>query len=150
MEKKINFGKIDYNGTGRRINMVSVDLSLTDGRFSASVWVYNSKQTRIVMGGQCFDELLPYFTQDPLFNEIFQLWNKWHLNDMHPGTEAQEECIAKNRHLFTEELSHYTNACNVLIANNLLIDDGYEYGTQWLKREIPENVLSRIQEIMAA
>ena len=42
------------------------------------------------MGGQCLDELTSYI-HDETFNEIFNLWTKYHLNDMHPECKHQAE-----------------------------------------------------------
>jgi len=58
---------------------------------------------------------------------------------MRAGTPKQEELVRKWR--LTAEDKGYTAACKMLEENDLLIDDGYRYGTAWLKEEVPLDVL---------
>lgn len=136
MRKVIEFGKIDFYGTGRRINAVTVEMELrgTEERpvFSCCANVWNAKRTDIVMGGQCLDDLLPYICKYK-FLEIHDLWKRNHLNDMHAGTERQEACLKSG-----ESLEKW----------GLLWDEDYKYGTAWLYRPIPKADLDRIKEIM--
>ena len=87
MKKTFDFGKIDFEGRGRKCNAVTVDMEYKeDGdkkRFSVSASVWNSFHSDIVAGGQCLDSLQPYFKLSPTFTEIFRLWKLYHLNDMH-------------------------------------------------------------------
>jgi hypothetical protein len=92
MTKVFNFGKIDFNGTGRRINAVDVEVELKDTdkgpEFSASAEVWNGPHTDIVMGGQCLDELAKHI-HAPEFKKILRFWRLYHLNGMHPECEHQ-------------------------------------------------------------
>ena len=92
MEKIFKFGKIDFNGTGRKINDVTVETELknTDNgpEFTASGNVWNSAHTDIVMGGQCLDDLAKYI-HNPMFKKILRFWKLYHLNGMHPDCEHQ-------------------------------------------------------------
>ena len=45
MKRIFNFGKIDYNQTGKKINLATVEVNFDGTRFSASGNVWNSKQT---------------------------------------------------------------------------------------------------------
>lgn len=87
MKKTFDFGKIDFEGRGRKCNAVTVDMEYKeDGdkkRFSVSASVWNAFHSDIVAGGQCLDSLQPYFKLSPTFTEIFRLWKLYHLNDMH-------------------------------------------------------------------
>lgn len=87
MKKTFDFGKIDFEGRGRKCNAVTVDMEYKeDGdkkRFSVSASVWNAFHSDIVAGGQCLDSLQPYFKHSPIFTEIFRLWKLYHLNDMH-------------------------------------------------------------------
>ena len=89
----ISFGKIAYYGK-RKVNEVTVNIVLkerkTKGGFcflelgiSGDVW--NSRHKDICCGGQCLDTIANYI-HTPLFKEIFELWNKWHLNGLNAGT----------------------------------------------------------------
>lgn len=101
MEKTISFGKIDYCGTGRKINELTVEISLKDGEngkpeFSASAFVWNSRHTDCVARGQMLDDkvVLKAVEGNPLYMKILGLWKRNHLNGMHAGTPEQEKCLA--------------------------------------------------------
>lgn len=68
-----------------------------------------------------------------------QVWQRWHLNDMRAGTPKQEEAIRRWRS--TTDDPSYDAACKMLESIDLLFDNGYRYGTAWLKEEVPVDVL---------
>lgn len=147
MKKIFNFGKIDFYGTGRRINLVEVEVELSDkGVFTASGRIWNSKKTDYVCGGQCLDTIAKY-VKHPTFKKIYRLWEQYHLNDMHTGTEAQEEAL--NAVGLTGYASNYKKCCEYLESIDLLVDDGYKFGTGWLKREIPAEDLESIKSLLS-
>lgn len=156
MKKTISFGKIDLNGRGRKINEVTVEMKLEykNGKpcFSASADVWNSRHTDIEMGGQCLDDLVPFFKDNKLYMEIVGLWQRNHLNDLTPGTPEQMRCIAEHKDEINEDDGFYTKELNLLKKYNLdVVDlDGkpYKYGTAWLTRDISEEDLKAIEKIM--
>ncbi len=68
------------------------------------------------------------------------IWNQWHLNDMQAGTPAQTTELAKHQFPGYPK-SHYEWAKEVLTAAGLQPDNGYSYGSAWLKVDVPEWVL---------
>ena len=97
-KKTFTFGKIDYNGTGRKAYAVELEVSLKINReglpvFTASGDVWNTMRTDIVQGGQCIDSIWnEYHSQlknRVLYMQIMELWTKWHLNDMNAGCKHQ-------------------------------------------------------------
>ena len=123
MKKIFNFGKIDFYGTGRRINLVEIEVSLSDkGVFTASGTIWNSKKTDCVCAGQCLDEISKYIKSDK-FKQIHSLWKKYHLNDMHAGTERQEAALEAAG--LTGFASEYRKCCEYLESIGILVDDGY-------------------------
>jgi len=86
MKRTLNFGKIAYNGLGRKINKVSIDIELRgDGEspiLSICGAIWNSKETDAVQWGQCLDTIKEYI-DTPLFNEVYRLWILYHLNNMY-------------------------------------------------------------------
>ena len=147
MEKTFDFGKIDLNDCGRKINKVEVTVELTeDGVFCASALVWNSKHTDIECGGQCLDELVQFLKTNKIFMKIYDWWKKYHLNNMHPGTEKQENALTNAG--YKSWANNYNDCCNYLETIGLLVDDGYEFGTGWLKRDIPNNVLKEMKELL--
>ena len=144
MKKIIDFGKIAYSGN-RKINAVTIEVELSEDEkpvLSISGDVLNSRGTDDVICGQCLDELLPYFKNNAKFKEIYRLWKLYHLNNLHAGTEAQENLL-KEHHV-----TNYQEACDLLKKHHLYKDNGYRYGSGWLYRSIPENDLKKIIEII--
>lgn len=153
IEKKFNFGKIDYNGTGRRINAVQLEICKQFNEagkmiFSASAAVWNSTHTDWITGGQGIERLaadFPELAKNATYSEILDLWKKYHLNDMHAGTVKQENLV--NRWLARGHRYDYTEICRVLNLCGLLCDNGYKYGSAWLFREIPAADVARIEKL---
>lgn len=90
MKRKFDFGCIDFEGRGKAVNRVTVEMEYqTEGdkkRFSVCGNVWNARHSDVVCGGQCLDTIAPYMN-NPVFSEIYRLWELYHLNDMHP------ECV---------------------------------------------------------
>ena len=146
MKRTFNFGKIDYYGRGRKINSVEVRVELSDkGVFTASANIWNSKQTDCVCGGQCLDEVAKYVKSDK-FKKIYRLWKLYHLNDMHAGTEKQEEALKAAG--LESWANNYSDCCDYLESINLLVDNGYKFGTGWLKRDIPVEDVAEIEKLL--
>ena len=121
MSKVFHLGKIDYYGSGRKVNEVTVTIDLrrhggekvftidengikqytgetvpTYLEFTASGSVWNSRHTDILLGGQCLDGIIRFRDQlkhKEIFDEVYVLWKNWHLNGMHAGTPEQEAAI---------------------------------------------------------
>jgi hypothetical protein len=186
MKKRIEFGKVDYCGNGRKDCPVIVDVELREKggektftisketkeriytgettpkyyEFSVCGTVYNRLKTDCYMGGQCLDEIARYI-KTPLFKEIYTLWKKYHLNSMNAGTPEQTAAIEEwkkqgNKYDYTKVCEYlksiglyevnYTGLSVGKVYNN----EPYKYGHGWLVREIPENDLKRIVEILEA
>ena len=156
MKRILNFGKIDLNNTGRKINKVTIEIELrqNNGIDTLSICgnVWNQKQTDTVLGGQCLDELVPFFKNNKLFNEVYRLWKNYHLNDLKPGTPEQMECIKNHKDEIDESLGFYTKELELLKKYGLDVVDlngeQYKYGTKWLYQPIPENDLEIIKTII--
>lgn len=188
MCKVFTFGKIAYTNPDRRTNLVTVTVELRQcggkdtftvdrttgaktitGRTPRYVElsicgdIWNCRRTDIVCGGQCLDTIREYRAQlsDPaLFDELFILWQSYHLNGMHAGTPDQERMIkewlaAGNRY-------EYTAVCNMLKAEGLyempytglsvgrrFDNEPYRYGTAWLVEELPGDVLLRVEHLLS-
>jgi hypothetical protein len=173
MERTIYLTNINYKGinkSGHCRNRVEVELELTnDNCFSATACVWNENHSDIYMGGQCFDDLkeIPEVGELPIFKEIYDLWKKYHLNDLHAGTKEQEDILkeaVKTGELEGYGANYYKETCDYLESKDMLYDkkylvekkqaDGtikrvpYRYGTGWLKEEIPEEDLLRIKSLI--
>lgn len=177
----INFGKIAYQGP-RRINEVIVSVELRtlggeetftykDGKqvptgertpeyqeLSICGEIWNSRKTDCVTCGQCLDEIAKY-VHTPLFKEIYELWDKYHLNGMHAGTPEQEAAVKEWMNQGNQY--DYTEACKMLEKKGLLEvnftgmtvgrvynNEPYKYGHGWVVGILPEEVLKRVNEII--
>lgn len=173
MKKTFDFGKIAY-ASDRKVNAVEVTVELKENEqgikvFKASANVWNSTKTDIVAGGQCLDELNKYksLRDDKEFSLIYEMWQKYHLNDLHAGTERQEDALKQavaEGKLEKYGANNYEETCNYLQSIGLLEDneylvpkkqDGsvkevpYKYGTGWIAQEIPSSDLELIETLIS-
>lgn len=175
----VNFGKIAFNYGGRKINSADVEVELDEcggdatydchgratGRttpkylaLSISGNVWNSRHTDIVMGGQCLDSMKSYI-HTKLFNELYELWNTYHLNDMRAGTPEQETAIKRHEAEIGRRMN-YKEACEYLkgvglyeveytgpSVGRMYDHEPYVYGHAWLIQDLPDDVVKRVIEI---
>ena len=149
MRKVFNFGKIAY-ASERKINEVTLEMEYRDGRFCVCGDVWNGRHTDIVCGGQCLDELLPYFKDNELFMTIYRLWDNYHLNDLHAGTKEQEEAIhehfGKHKYIDYNERVEYLKSVNLYeVPYN---GEMYKYGSGWISHSIPKEDIEVIKELL--
>lgn len=76
-----------------------------------------------------------------LVSKFAQVWERWHLNDMRAGTPAQMQFLRENPVDAKYPESYYDVASAALKAAGLNPDNGYEFGSAWLKEEVPAEVL---------
>ena len=139
-------GKVDYNGNGRRTCEAAITWELTeDGRFSMQAEIWNNRHTDIYMGGQCVDQVAAYAPHDKKARRMVAVWERWHLNDMKAGTLAQEQYLREHPVTAVYPESHYEKASEALTAAGLNPDNGYKYGSAWLREELPADVLAEIR-----
>lgn len=91
-----------------------------------------------VCAGQIYDSI---FAPNETVSKLIEFWKEYHLNDMCAGTKAQTELIKTMNEKFD-----YDRVCDFLEKNNMIVDKGYRYGTNWLSREFPKDELMRIIE----
>ena len=151
----ISFGKFDFNGCGRRINEITVEIELRENRDGKPVLsvcgdVWNSKHTDIIRGGQCLDALNEKLKHNRLFAEIYDLWQKYHLNDMNAGTPEQLAFLEEHKDEINEADGFYHKELNLLKKYGMEKDsEGVVYGTKSYYREIPDADLERINKVLA-
>lgn len=141
MERKFTFNTL-YEGESAKAH-VTISLS-EDNCFSCSGNLVQHND--YVFGGQCEDELLPLLSNHKLFIEIYRLWKLYHLNDLHAGTPKQEKALHDAN--LNNWANDYKHCCDYLKEIGLYNDNGYEFGTGWLKEEIPDNDLTLIRNLL--
>ena len=189
MKKTFDFGKIDYAGTGRKAYPVTITVELIKrggektftfdpktkertytgnttpeyDELSISGTIWNTKKTDWRCGGQCLDTIKEYRRQlsDPaLFDELYTLWSKYHLNGMHAGTPEQETAIdewekAGNKYEYKavcdylKSVGMYEVVYSGLSVGRRYENESYKYGHAWLVQEIPAEVLTRIKHLIS-
>ena len=150
----ITFGKIDYNENGKETNLITIEIELRVENekkvFSVCGNIWNGNKSDILCGGQCLDTILEYLPQNKKFKEIYRLWKLYHLNDMNAGTQEQEKAIEEWKNMGNKY--EYTKVCEYLKSINLYEIEyngkPYKYGHSWLYREIPQNDLAKIRNII--
>lgn len=117
-----------------------------DGNFAAHGDI--TIRGKWVQGGQCLGapEFVAWGKRDKNIADLLEIWKVWHLNYLHAGTEKQEAWL--HAHGYDNWANEYDKTCKALKRAGLLVDDGYEFGTGWLKREIPADVKARIRELL--
>lgn len=100
--------------------------------------------------GQCKDlieEKVGNFKQSEqiIIRQILNIWNQYHLNDMNAGTKHQTELLSDFK--CTSSTKHYAEVCAFLERKDALYDGTYKYGTGWLYREIPEDVIEFLKSL---
>ena len=155
--RKIFLGYTDYEFPGKKVNSVGCEISLKDGKyFSAMAWIMDSRGKDHLCGGQCLDTIndnCPDIKANPIWQKIYRLWKLYHLNDLHAGTIEQEEALDKWWASSKDNIDRdYHKDCEYLKSIGLYEVDyngkPYRYGTAWLKRDIPEEDLNQIKELL--
>ncbi len=89
--------------------------------------------------GQIHDEV-----KEIIPTRLYEIWKRWHLNDMRAGTFVQEEILRQAKASGVEFDNFYIDACEYLQRFDALVDDGYKYGSKWLKEELPQEVIDYV------
>ncbi len=125
-KRKIVFNDVENN-------KINLDIEIKDSKFSISGDCGSSS-------GQCYDSIEPTETQ----KEIIGLWKKYHLNDMNAGTIEQEKALEGKGNI------DYDEQIKILKSKNLYevkLENGkmYKYGTEWLTRELPTDIIEMVE-----
>jgi hypothetical protein len=162
-KKTFVFSKIAYLRHGVKNCPTEVSLELSKEkwghRLSICGTIWNHIKTDCYSCGQNLDTLAR-FLHNKTFRELYDLWKKYHLNDMNAGTHKQKEALEK------AGIHDYDKACKYLKSIGLYVDElrddeflscetehasrkHYEYGHGWVGYSIPEDVIKRIMELCA-
>lgn len=125
---------------------------------SISATVYAKHKTDVICMGQCLDTIAETnLGKNALFQEIYDLWKKYHLNDMHAGTPAQEKALhdAIEKKILPAS-PNYAHQVAYLKSIRLYVDEsvldsngkGYRYGHGWLYEPIPNEDILHIENLL--
>lgn len=129
---------------------------------SSAVWVVikiDEKENLSITGnvgtrsfGQIRDELLKITHCEPGWNvgkivKLHSIWKEWHLNNLVAGSPAQEkwiEAAGVNRYndILQEMPAH-------ILDDETYLHNGkpYRYGSAWLCKDVPADVLEWLREL---
>lgn len=154
MNTVLDLGKVDYNRSGRKNCKVTIKMELENGRLSLCGNIWNPRETDIYSGGQCYETIAEYFPYNKRIKRLLEIWKRWHLNDMQAGSLKQMEWLRNNEVSYKAKQSastHYVNwydwATEELKNVGLNPDNGYTFGSAWLKEELPGDVVSELIKI---
>lgn len=136
LNKIVHIGKGEYGNVFCKVEIKDGKLSISGVEGPKSNGDCKGSCGQIVMSGIEINEYANGWNE--LLNQQFQeVWNRCHLNDMKAGSEVQETFLRNN----PVEKYEYTEVCKKLADAGLNPDkDGYKYGSQWKKEELPESV----------
>jgi len=138
MKKTIVLGWCKIDGEERRRKAIAEVKLVNDNRGRICLRICG--EIKRSYSGQCREEIKKYIVAPRQnFDRIIEIWEKYHLNDMHAGTPKQEQFIKE--HIQTHD---YKTICEELQKAGLYEDNGYRYGSGWLYEPIPESVLDEI------
>lgn len=147
------FGHIGYFSRKVKNNLVEVEIVLERNKgkkcFTAHAGIWNCRKTDYVAVGQMFNEPILGDIEDRyvLFRIIKSMWRKYHLNNLHAGTIAQEKALKNRRGRRTFE-----SDCEFLKSKGLYKVDykgkKYHYGSGWIYQPIPKEDLKKIEYIL--
>jgi len=162
MKKEFDFGKIDYQGIGKKVNTVIVEVELYEKEcknfatnekelmwvFSASCGIWNGRKTDIIAGGQILESLKAYL-KNPLLYTIITFWERWNLNDMKCGSKRQCDEIEVFRKLTNiGNIWAYEQECNYLKSIGLYEDGVFKWGNGYWCEKIPTEVVEKIKRLL--
>lgn len=110
--------------------------------------LWNSKQTDVVVCGQCLDYLAKFeeLESDFTFKELYRIWKLYHLNGSCPASRSQKDALIAE----FGRIPNYDKACEYLKGIGLYEDENsYVYGSSFIYHKIPSNELSLIKSLLS-
>lgn len=161
LHKIVNLGKAPVNFIKRKaMSDVFCEVAVKDGCLSIHGVIGPCKNGNCWgSAGQiqdCLEDLVPGngWTQE-MVDEFLNIWREWHLNDMVAGSPRQMAFLRDYR--AENGWNGYEEECRALAEAGLLEDEEhliegkpYKYGTSWMKKELPAEVLGFLRGIPAS
>lgn len=77
-----------------------------------------------------------------MITKLSEIWSEWHLNDLNSGTEKQMKWIDNN----SPDNRDYKHLLKIM-PPDILVDDGYKYGSGWIHKEVPADVVEWLKNL---
>jgi len=133
----------DWEETDRKValDVLAISGSIFEGRVV---------DKNCFSAGQCYDSIEPSnFKEADLIQKIIDVWKEWHLNGTLAGDKAQEEALAKFYANNPKVKQDYDHAVAFLKSAELHDHNGYVYGTKWLGKPVPQDVINFVKDTIA-
>jgi len=149
MKKTIYVGQLDNRS-------LSITIKFSDGRLSLTGQHGSGKRAsggQLIMNFKEYDnrgyctlaDLSSVYSPEKT-KKLFDIWKRWHLNDMQAGSPKQMEYLRKNPVNVTYPVSYYDAASKMLALAGLNPDEnGYKYGHSWMREEVPAEVIAFLE-----
>lgn len=116
---------------GENTVYATIEVTLEEKRQGLVLTISGSYKTpEWVHYGQCIGVIYTNFPDNDKIRRIYEVWKRWHLNDLHAGCIHQRE--------FEKEPYEKHRGCHCDICN-------YTYGHAWIFEEIPKEVIEEIK-----
>ncbi len=87
-----------------------------------------------------------------VISRFFQIWERWHLNDMRASSPAQRKKLYEVHGYYRHV--PYNEAVKTLDSHGLLVDHGYyhngkpyRFGSAWLSEPVPNDVIEFLENL---
>jgi len=81
--------------------------------------------------------------------DLLAIWKDYHLNDMNAGSARQEAALKDCADSGYEARRKFLEERGLLFDDEHIIDEKpYEYGTSWIRRDVPQDVLRRLSQLV--
>lgn len=138
-ERKNIYAKISYNDG--RLSIRGVIAPRNNGNASSCGQIEMSMDAQFCE----YIKLAPRWTA-AMLTQFLCIWRKWHLNDTQAGTPAQMAELEKHKFPGYPML-HYDWAKETLTKAGLEPDNGYSYGSAWLRVDVPDEALDFLRAL---
>lgn len=140
----ISLGKIPFNGI-RRVNAVTVTISVESGCLFMDCDIWNSRMTEVVMHGQCFDKIKVLAVEPEhrcMFKDVVAVWKRWSRNYAQLGVQAQMDCLRK----YNMQDKPFSKQVEHLKRYGLHEINGEVFGERWHKEDLSAEVVETLEK----
>lgn len=145
----LSLGKVNYH-SARKIHLLTVEIEVKKGALTMDCYLWNSKETDVILGGQVFKDINIYSIDQEhktLFKEILKVWERWSGNHSRLGTQEQMDCLRScGLGLSSCGVEGYIRSVRVLKQQGLFEVDGVAYGRKCHKEELPQEIVDILND----
>ena len=123
-----------FNGDGKILSIGNTKETIHHKKIS-KYYTLSISGHSLHFAGQIYDNIKDLKGSKPELKRIIKIWKEWHLNDLSPNCIHQKSFDCNDN--FTEKAKVETLKC----------PKKYSYGSKWLVKELPGDIMEEIQEL---